>query len=269
MSVVAGVNAAASLGALLGGITVGVEDFAVSPGPNGSSQATAIALGDMTAIPADVYVVPHFSGAVSYGGVGAAVARSGGLAGLETYERYVDALPRSSSGVGAEQSWGDVKFTESGGGLSTYLANVVSVGSDDVNTEMTTVSAAALNVLMEMQERGFNSVVFPALGTGIIGRLPDIVSAYAILSAIETFRRSVPDRLEPAMVTIAIYGSRRAFDAWDSILKMGPSTDVAMLMVEHAGSRKVDVGRWMVGFESMVDAVKWVRNKESEDPEKN
>jgi len=44
---------------------------------------TKIVAGDMTTFSADAYVIPQFQGAASFGGVGGAVARAGGVKGLE------------------------------------------------------------------------------------------------------------------------------------------------------------------------------------------
>lgn len=221
MSVVAGTNAVASLGALLGGLPMGIEEFTVMPGPKGDSQAVAVALGDMTAIPADAYVVPHWQGAASFDGVGEAIVNSGALSGLESYEQYLEKLPKRENGE-PKQKWCDVKFTDSGGGLSTYLANVVTIGSSDADTEKAIIAKATMRVLAKLQGCNRNSVVFPAMGTGDFGRLTDMVSAQAILGAIEMFREGYPDKINPSMVTVAIYNRRDAYEAWVRMLEMGP-----------------------------------------------
>lgn len=247
-------NAVSGLTTLLGGIRVGVQQFQVFPGPLGNTQAVAMALGDMTKIPADAYVVPHFNGGISLGGVGAAVARAGAMPGLRSYERFLDSLPRSGDRGAAQQNWGDVKVTESGGGLSTYLLNAVSVGSPDVNTEARTISLSIFNGLNEAQRLQLNSVVSPALGTGIIGKLSDSLSAYAILSAVNAFMRGASI---PMMVTIAIYGDARAYDAWVRMLEIGPDTNQARTIAIQSGERKFDIDRWKEGMELMVGTVNW------------
>lgn len=250
-------NAVAELNTLLTGIVGGVQAHTIFPGPLGERQAVAIALGDMTQIPADAYVVPHFNGEASLGGVGAAVARRGGLPGIQSYEQYLDGLPRRADGRGVEQAWGEVKTTRSGGGLSTYLLNAVSVGSPHTQTEAVTVGATAFIALKKAQQRQMDSVVLPALGTGILGQLSDSLSAYSVLYALETFRSQNPENLQPRMVTIAIYGSPNAYEAWCEMLRIGPTTDAAREIAMRAGGREFDLGRWEEGMADMDQAVRW------------
>lgn len=260
MSTMFGVNAVTGLTGLLGCIPMGIQQFMVFPGPLGPSQATAIALGDMTTIPADAYVVPHFKGEISYGGVGAAVSRAGALPGLTAYEHFLGTLPRSPEG-GAAQNWGDAVMTDSGGGLSRHLINVVSAGGQDMNREVVAVTVATINALIKAQRNRLESVVFPALGTGIIGRLSDTVAAYTMLGALELFRmRSDTDRL-PRMVIIAIYGSLRAFGEWIRIMKMGPSTDEAREAAQAAGQRRFDAEQWRRGIEYETSTKEWIRRR--------
>ena len=67
-----------------------------------------IALGDMTKLPADAFVVPQFTGAASFGGVGGAVARSGAKKGLDLFQEFVNQQ--------GDQKFGTVLLTEAGGG---------------------------------------------------------------------------------------------------------------------------------------------------------
>lgn len=52
--------------------------------------AISLVLGDMTQIKSDAYVVPQFNGAISYGGVGGAVANNGAIQGMEKYEQLLE-----------------------------------------------------------------------------------------------------------------------------------------------------------------------------------
>lgn len=259
-------NAVQTLQSTLQNLPMGVQRSLVLPGPAGNSQAVAIALGDMTRIPCDAYVVPHFNGAVSYGGVGAAVARSGAHAGLRVYEEY---LERMAQEVKREplQNWGDVIITQSGGGLSTYLLNAVTVGSPDVNIEFETVVSGTQNALLSASQNRLQSVVMPALGTGIIGRLSDSLSAYAILGGIETFRRSC-GRPMPQMVTVVLYGSLQAYNAFEEILRLGPTTERAREKAMRAGARGFDPQRWAEGMELMSRTIEMVRQQPAPDPKK-
>jgi O-acetyl-ADP-ribose deacetylase (regulator of RNase III) len=260
------INAVQTLQATLQNIPMGIQRSLVLPGPLGGAQAVGIALGDMTRIPCDAYVVPHFNGAVSYGGVGAAIARSGALPGLRVYEEYVERLSQSGQGEPL-QNWGDVIVSPSGGGLSSYLLNAVSVGSGDANAEFETVVAATQNALMVAAQYELDSIVLPALGTGIIGRLSDSLSAYAILGAIEVFRRARPEPT-PRMVTVVLYGSLQAYDAFEEILRMGPTTERARERAMRAGARGFDPQRWQQGMELMTRTIERVRQQPDSDPKK-
>ena len=122
----------------------------------------SILLGDITRTGVDAVIVPEFQSGASYGGVGGAVARSGALAGMEAYEQYVR--------TNGKQDFGTVILTPSGGGKSSQLLHVVSVGSGK-QYEFDTVRTCIFKALEIAEQKGINSIAAPALGTGIIGDL--------------------------------------------------------------------------------------------------
>ena len=213
-----------------------IQQSFVTAGPQGPSHAVAIVLGDMTKITADAYVVPHFQGAVSYGGVGAAVARGGAGLGLQKYEQIISAL-------GQELKWGDVTITPSGGGQSKNLIHVVSVGSSDAEEEAGVVSTAISQVLLASQQNNLDTIVVPALGTGVVGYLTAGQSARAILGALFTYWGQEPQNA-PHQIVIAIYGNPEAYRSFEAVLRAGVSTAEAA-SIGH-GERKVfDMRRWV------------------------
>lgn len=185
----------------------------VLPGQK-SGEEIAIVLGDMTKIPADVYVVPHFQNGVSWGGVGAAVARAGARGGMDLYERHVSSLT-------GQQNWGDIKDTISCGGNSRHLIHVVSVGSGRAE-EYNVVANATYNALVEAERVSQESIVSPALGTGIIGQLTAEQSARAIFSGIQRFQADHPGRHFLRRIVVAIYGDSGAYQDFASTLASHP-----------------------------------------------
>lgn len=207
----------------------------VAEGPQGPSHAVAVVLGDMTQIAADAYVVPHFQGAASYGGVGAAVARSGAGEGLMAYEREIEKL-------GRQQEWGEATVTPSGGGRSKALINVVSVGSRDTDQELEVVAASVGAALLVSHQKDLDTIVFPALGTGVIGRLNPGQSARAMIGALFTYWTREP-RKAPHQVIIAIYGDPDAYRSFETVLKSGAFTPEAAA-VDAGNKKKFDPGKW-------------------------
>ncbi len=229
----------------------GISQFLVRPGPQGNMQAAAIALGDMTRIPCDAYVVPHFQGDVSFAGVGGAVARGGAGHGLMEYEKYVDALNRT-------QEWGEATVTKSGGGNSTHLIHVVSVGNRSVEKELRTVAMATSSALYRAHEQLLDTIVFPALGTGAHGELVAGQSARAILGSLYTYWSKEPSN-RPHGVTVAIYGDRDAYHSFSAVLELGVSTQEAA-MVDEGKSKKFNLARWAVDVTAGMHTEDWLRD---------
>lgn len=233
--------------------THGIHQHEVYAGPKGGeTQAIGIAFGDMTTVAADAYVVPHFNGAASYGGVGAAMVRAGARTGMQAYEAHLATLcrPQQSRAV---QGWGDVYVTPSGGGLAPHLIHAVTVGSPDLNTEAEAVSGAVWNACAMSRFRGFESIVLPALGTGIIGKLADATAAVCILAALETFLVQRDDRLAGAtQIAVVIYGNPAQYAAFNEIMREGPRSATAKAKAARAGKQTVDMHRWARGMDLMV-----------------
>ena len=187
-----------------------------------------VQLGDMTRIPSDAYVVPEFQGGASYGGVGGAIYRSGGGAGLDEFE----AMAQSEGPF----SFGTVKLTKSGGGNSKFLLHAVTVGSG-AEREFQVVHEGFLECLRQAQANGISEIVAPALGTGIIGDLNATQSAKAMLSAVEKFTSEGG----AVGVKIAIYGDRDAFAAYSQVLTeaMYSETDT-----KQGGQKLFDLDQW-------------------------
>jgi len=205
----------------------------------GNSQVK-IALGDLTQMKADAYVVPQFSEGASYGGVGGAIARSGASKGVEAYEAFVETQ--------GTLNFSSVVMTESGGGNAKHLLHVVSVGSPRAD-EFTTVRNGFLNALHTAAEHGCRCVVAPAMGTGIIGQLTSEQSARAMMSAINQYGL---DGGVDLSVSLVIFGDQTAYDAFNQVLK---SRSYVSSTVEP-GAREIDVGRWFVEMNSDLIANK-------------
>ncbi|MFA6255989.1 MAG: macro domain-containing protein [Candidatus Absconditabacterales bacterium] len=121
----------------------------------------SLVLGDMTQISADAYIVPHFNGEASFGGVGGAIANGGAIKGMEEYEQMVEQEKKAKGGsIENFQEWSKATVTESGGGNSKFLIHVVSVDSGKEN-EFDVVSGAVYNALSEATKRGLKNVVIP------------------------------------------------------------------------------------------------------------
>ena len=165
-----------------------------------------VALGDMTAIKADAFVVPEFQTRVSEGGVGGAIWSKGAGKGMEAYEKHIKKH--------GKQEFGSVVVTDAGGGNSSKLLHAVTVGSGAEN-EFTTIQTAVYNALRTAQEQGMQSVVIPQMGTGIIGSLTSEQSAGAIMSGINQFNAD-GGKMD---VSVVIYGSQNAYNTFTNSLQ--------------------------------------------------
>lgn len=141
-----------------------------------------VAIIDLTKVEADAYVVPQFQDEASYQGVGGAIARMGAKKGIDVFAEFLENH--------GKQEFGTAVITPSGGGNSKKLVHVVSVGGlENKHGEFNVVHTSVANTLKAAQKDGIKSVVFPALGTGIIGSLTAEQSAKAMLSAIDNFAK--------------------------------------------------------------------------------
>jgi len=203
-----------------------------------NNATVSIALGDMTKLKADAFVVPEFASGSSYGGVGGAVANTGGHRGLEAYQKHID--------QNGAMEFGSVLLTESGGGNAKYLLHAVSVGSER-EEEFSVVQSAVFKALETAHEKGLKSLVAPALGTGIIGQLTDTQSAKAMLSAVDAFSQKYPD--SEMAVSVVIFGSNAAYNSFLGVLQNKAYENVSA----EAGGRTFDFGRWADGMEFHVE----------------
>jgi O-acetyl-ADP-ribose deacetylase (regulator of RNase III) len=204
------------------------------------NSCVKVIFGDLTKIRADAYVVPQFTTAASYGGVGGAIARSGALKGIEAYEAFVD-------GKGT-LGFSSVLMTEAGGGNAKHLLHTVSVGSARAD-EFSTVRNGLLNALRTAAENGLTSIVAPAMGTGIIGKLTAEQSARAMMSAIELYGA---DGTADLTVSIAIFGDEAAYNAFNQVLE----SRSYVASVAEPGARELDFGRWVIETNSDMIANK-------------
>ncbi len=177
-------------------------------GTIGNNDVT-VAFGDMAAFKVDAYVIPQFRGTVSYRGAGVAVARRGGVAGLESYLRFLE--------QNGEQDFGAVVLTPSGGGNADFYLHSVSIGSgrDD---EFSNVEMAFYNALTVAEQQWFKRIAASAMGTGIIGKLTPAQSARAMMSALYKYGEEGGRPIETSFV---IDNDRETFQAFVQALQKG------------------------------------------------
>jgi O-acetyl-ADP-ribose deacetylase (regulator of RNase III) len=202
------------------------------------SNNVDVVLGDMTKIESDAYIVPQFTGAASYGGVGGAVARAGAEEGLAAYQRFIDQK--------GEQKFGQVVLTKSGGGRSSCLLHVVSVGSGEED-EFNTIQTAFFNALKVAESQGIESIASPAMGTGIIGSLTAEQSANAMMSAADQY---AAEGGKPIKLSFVIYGDESAYNAFVTVLQSG----VYKTAKKEKGRKEFNIGEWIVGMQRDADA---------------
>lgn len=199
----------------------------ISEGNIGSCRVT-ISPGDMTTRSADAYVVPQFRSCTSFGGVAGAIARSGAMSGLEAYGSIL--------GSQGPQPFGKAVITASGGGSAKRLIHVVSVDSD-VNEEFEIVSLAFYNALKVAERNGLGSVVAPAMGTGVLGRLTGEQSALATMSAID---RYAAEGGSPLDIEFVIFSDQQALSAFADVFATGAYRSTG----PGPGQRHFDHQRW-------------------------
>lgn len=198
--------------------------FIVRAGPAGSHQSVAIAQTDMTQLQADAYVVPQFRNVVSTGGVAGAIIRAGAREGMA---RYGDYLARKVA-VARLPDWGEVLTVESGGGQSRHLMHAVTVQSGNKVTEGEAISKAVGNSVVEANRLGLRRVIFPALGTGVLGELVGGESARLILGGLWALWEDYPD-VSLSQVIIAIHpgDTMRLYESFSGVLDAGVTTRAA------------------------------------------
>lgn len=215
-----------------------------------ANNKITVALGDMTKVKADAFIVPQFTSDASFGGVGGAVARGGAEGGMSAYQDYVD--------KNGTQDFGQVLLTPSYGGNSKYLLHAVSVGSG-AEVEFETVKTAMFNALRLAENNGLSSIVAPAMGTGIIGRLTDTQSAKAMMSAIHDYASAGGKAMD---VSFVLYAGQETLKAFDDVLKSGSYKDVKAEM----GGRDIDLLRWHFAMNADADANSRHEKKAMETP---
>lgn len=182
----------------------------------------SLVLNDMTQIEADAYVVPHFNWAASFGGVGWAIVRGGALKWMEEYEQIIETeKQQEGKDIRKFQKWSKATLTESGWWKSKFLIHVVSVASS-AEEEFNVVSSSVSNALIEANRKWLETVIFPALGTGIIGNLTAKQAAKAIMNGVVSFQKIQPEKDEKQSIKkimIAIYWDQKAFNDFGDILK--------------------------------------------------
>lgn len=191
----------------------------------------AILEGDITKRKVDAYVIPQFTSCASYGGVGGAIHRAGGTAGLAEFHRRASGTPFS---------FGDVTETESGGGNAKYHLHAVTVGSD-AEREFRVVHTAIVRAIGIAAVNGLQSIAVPALGTGIIGHLTPEQSARAILSAIAALAvNQVPSAVPAMRVEVVIFNDQRACQSFCDAL----ASDDYLSASEESGHKEFDIEEW-------------------------
>lgn len=174
-------------------------------GKIGTSEVR-IEVGDLSALETDAYIVPEFTEAASFQGVGGAIARAGGEAGLEMFDAFVQ--------ENGELAWGSVLITPSGGGKAKHLLHVVSVGAGP-SSEFEVIQSGFYNALRVAEQNELTDIIAPALGTGLAGRLTPDQSAKAMMSALARYS---DEGARPLKVTFVIFGDSLADEAFRSVL---------------------------------------------------
>ncbi|MBK6686045.1 MAG: macro domain-containing protein [Deltaproteobacteria bacterium] len=147
----------------------------MSIGTVGNIPVTTI-IGHLERTPADALVAPQWQGdAGSYGGgVGRALIGAGGKRAYEDYAAHC---------AKTETKYGDTHLSPSGVDLWPHVINAVTVGAGQAE-EFKVIEDTTYAILKAAADAGLRSVAFPALGTGVIGRLTSEQSAKAITNGI-------------------------------------------------------------------------------------
>ncbi len=190
---------------------ISASRFMVAPGPASGLQAVACAQVSMTRVPCDAYVVPHFLDGRSRIGVSHMVEQTGAAAGFAAYDAFL-----KGSVVGP--ATGECYITESGGGLSKYLAHVPCMGDSSEEKDAETVQYATFSSLIMTGGREMDFIVFPPLGVSPYGRLTNERAASMMLKSI--FDYLAGSRKEkPNQVLIALNGSEVAYNVFAAELE--------------------------------------------------
>ena len=189
--------------------------------------------GDISAVATDAVMVPEFTGAASYGGVGGALARAGCLGGLEAYDKIV--------GDEGPFKFGMAVLTPSGGGTAPNLIHVVSAGAP-AEHQFAVAKASMRNALHLAEKSGIASLAVPALCTGIIGALTGVQSAQAMLSGIAEHVEAGGASIEVRVVTFRSPSTHADF------AKVMEDGSYVSADVEQIGERPFDLARWDSGM---------------------
>jgi O-acetyl-ADP-ribose deacetylase (regulator of RNase III) len=169
-----------------------------------ANQEVAVDSFDLTTIPADAYVIPQFPNGISMGTVGRAIIAAGGKTGMLAYKNYLETH-------GGEMALGNACAT-SGGGKARYFLHLAQHGSDDSNAFLN-LQTGFYRALVEAKRRHVNTIVAPAIETGVHGHLSISESAKAMMSAILAFTES-GQRFDKITFT----GRKRAMEEFETVL---------------------------------------------------
>lgn len=134
-----------------------ISQFALMPGPTGTTCAAGVCLAEMTEIDSDAYMIPHLVRGGSEQRILEAVSRAGARRGMREFDRYIE------SHRNGDLSWGEVKITESGGGRSEHLIHIVGLGSGEVLQLCDTLSYVVFAAMEASDKNGFMKIVFPTM----------------------------------------------------------------------------------------------------------
>lgn len=193
-------------------------------------------VNDVSLLPVEALVVPQFSNEVSVGGLGGAILRAGGKAGLDAFGAFLEAN-------GGSIEYGRAHLTQSGCQRWPYLIHVASVRSGK-ESEYENAFKSTVNALTLASKAGLQSLAMVALGTGPDGRLTNEQSARAILGAIEYV--SMMDMKAPD-VAIA-FNDPEIYAAFANILNQGEYHLTNGQLKPEPGMREFNLTRWAHGM---------------------
>ncbi|MBN1282235.1 MAG: hypothetical protein JXA24_00500, partial [Proteobacteria bacterium] len=204
---------------------ISVSQFALAPGPT-PAHALGVVLGPMTAIRCDAYVVPH-SVEIGYSGrTRERMVRAGAASGIEAFDRWA----RQRQGRLAS---GDVHVTESGGGRSSHLVNILFDSSQSNGHKAAAqIGYVLFSALLAARTSRLETIALPALGLRLGDLGPERAAGTMIESVTEFWNSDAAGM--PRAVLIAVEGELEVYRAFAEALKVEAPRGEAAGSVESA-----------------------------------
>lgn len=179
-------------------------------GPWGTSHTIEVVGAPIVDIACDAYMLFHPTDGVARFGVAQSIIETGGAPGVSAYEAFLTRHP-------GKRQTGALHITESGGGNSRHLLNVVDGFHRLPPEELAGLGSMISYAFTESHHRALDRIAIPPIGISKTDGFAADKSAMLLLGAIRQYWQVNPLH-GPHHITIATNGNEALQRAYESIL---------------------------------------------------